>query len=308
MNYINLGIYDETAPLEAVVLGTAESFGGVPEMNNTNDPKSVAHILDGTFPKEEDLLKELEGVDQVFKKYGVEVYRPEVLSNYNQIYPRDVGMVIGDRIIVPYIAHNRRQEVKGITYVINQCDPNKVLKPNEDERMEGGDVMPWKGNIFVGYSEKQDFDKYITSRTNVAGLKYLEKTFPDWKVYGFELLKSDTDPRANSLHLDCCFQPIGHDQAIVYPEGFKNKEDAAFLINMFGEDKVIMINQEEMYHMNSNIFSLSPEVIISERKFIRLNQELRQRGFTVEEVDYCETAKMEGLLRCSTLPLRRRYE
>lgn len=305
---IKLGIYDETAPLEAVILGTAESFGGVPQIENTNDPKSAEHILDGTFPMEPDLLREMAGVDEVFKKYGVEVFRPKVIPDYNQIFTRDVGLVIGDRIIIPYIAHNRRQEIRGITYIINQCDPHKVLKPNEDERLEGGDVMPWKGKIFVGYSEKADFDKYISARTNVAGLEYLDKTFPDWKVYGFELKKSDTDPRANSLHLDCCFQPIGHDQAIIYPEGFKNQEDADFLIYMFGEEKVIRIDQEEMYHMNSNIFSLSPEVVVSEKRFVRLNNELRSRGFVVEEVDYWETAKMEGLLRCSTLPLRRRYE
>lgn len=305
---IKLGIYDETAPLEAVILGTAESFGGTPELSNTNDPKSVENILNGTFPVESDLLAELEAVNQVFKKYDVEVFRPQVIGNYNQIFSRDVGLVIGDQIIVPYIAHNRREEIRGIHYIIDQCDPNKVLRPNEYERMEGGDVMPWKGKIFVGYSEKEDFDEYITARTNVAGLEYLEKSFPDWKVYGFELNKSDTDPRENSLHLDCCFQPIGHDQAIIYPDGFKHQEDADFLINMFGEQNVILIDKEEMYHMNSNIFSISPDVIISEKNFTRLNNELRKRDFTVEEVPYAEAAKMEGLLRCSTLPLRRRYE
>ncbi|XOV93942.1 MAG: dimethylarginine dimethylaminohydrolase family protein [Bacteroidota bacterium] len=304
---IELGIYDETAPLESVILGTAESFGGTPELENTNDPKSVEHILDGTFPKESDLIHELETTRQVFEKYGVKVYRPEVIENYNQIFSRDVGLVIGDQIIIPVIAHNRRQEVKGIQYIIDQCDPNKVLKPLENERMEGGDVMPWKGKIFVGYSEKEDFDEYITARTNLAGLEYLEKTFPDWKVYGFELKKSDTDPRENSLHLDCCFQPIGHNHAIIYPEGFKHRQDAEFLINMFGEENVIRITKEEMYNMNSNVFSISPEVIVSERNFKRLNSVLRSKGFTVEEVPYAEASKMEGLLRCSTLPLKRRY-
>ncbi len=35
-------------------------------------------------------------------------------------------------------------------------------------------------------------------------------------------------------------------------------------------------------------------------------EELRNKGITVEEVPYAEIAKMEGLLRCSTLPLRRK--
>ena len=60
-----------------------------------------------------------------------------------------------------------------------------------------------------------------------------------------------------------------------------------------------------MYYMNSNVFSISEEVIISEKNFTRLNTWLREKGFTVEEVPYAEIAKQEGLLRCSTLPLIR---
>ena len=60
-----------------------------------------------------------------------------------------------------------------------------------------------------------------------------------------------------------------------------------------------------MYDMNSNIFSISENVIISEKNFTRLNTWLRANGFTVEEVPYAEIAKQEGLLRCSTLPLIR---
>jgi N-dimethylarginine dimethylaminohydrolase len=57
--------------------------------------------------------------------------------------------------------------------------------------------------------------------------------------------------------------------------------------------------------MNSNVFSISEEIIISEKNFTRLNHWLRENGFTVEEVPYAEIAKQEGLLRCSTLPLIR---
>ena len=59
--------------------------------------------------------------------------------------------------------------------------------------------------------------------------------------------------------------------------------------------------------MNSNIFSISEDVIISEKNFTRLNTWLRKQGFTVEEVPYFEISKQEGLLRCSTLPLFRDF-
>ena len=32
---------------------------------------------------------------------------------------------------------------------------------------------------------------------------------------GFELQKSDTNAYENALHLDCCFQPIGTNSAIL---------------------------------------------------------------------------------------------
>ena len=134
----------------------------------------------------------------------------------------------------------------------------------------------------------------------------MQTSFPNRKVKAFELKKSDINARENALHLDCCFQPIGNKQAILFEDGFKNPEDVDFLLNSFGEENIIRITREEMYEMNSNVFSISPKVIISEKGFVRLNSELRNRGFQVEEVPYAEIAKMEGLLRCSTMPLRRK--
>ena len=60
-----------------------------------------------------------------------------------------------------------------------------------------------------------------------------------------------------------------------------------------------------MYEMFSNVFSIAPNVVVSERNFKRLNNWLRENGFVVEEIPYAEISKQEGLLRCSTLPLIR---
>jgi N-dimethylarginine dimethylaminohydrolase len=57
--------------------------------------------------------------------------------------------------------------------------------------------------------------------------------------------------------------------------------------------------------MNSNVFSIDTNVVVSEKKFNRLNNWLRSHGFVVEEIPYAEISKQEGLLRCSTLPLIR---
>jgi len=107
------------------------------------------------------------------------------------------------------------------------------------------------------------------------------------------------------LHLDCCFQPIGKDKAILHRNGFLVEEEYQFLLDYFGKENVFEISKDEMYNMNSNIFSISENVVVSEKNFIRLNTWLRAQGFVVEEIPYAEIGKQEGLLRCSTLPLIR---
>ena len=78
-----------------------------------------------------------------------------------------------------------------------------------------------------------------------------------------------------------------------------------WLVNYYGKENIFEIDSEEMFNMNSNIFSIAPDVVISEKNFTRLNAWLRSKGITVEEVPYAEISKQEGLLRCSTLPLVR---
>lgn len=303
---IPVKILDETSPLEAVILGTQESFGGIPKLEDAYDPKSIQHIKAGTYPEEEDIKKEMDAFSEVLRKYDVEVFRPKVIENYNQIFSRDIGMVIDDRFIVPRILKNRKEEINGIQYILEQIDKKNILRVDTDARLEGGDIMPWNGKIFAGYSKKEDFEKYLVSRTNEAGIEFLQKEFKDWEVLAFELVKSDEDPYQNALHLDCCFQPVGKDKAILFPGGFKNNDDVNYLVSFFGKNNVFEITREEMYHMNSNVFSIAPDVVVSEKNFTRLNSQLKEWGITVEEIPYSETAKMEGLLRCSTLPLRRR--
>ena len=306
MKRLSIYVKDETATLEAVVLGIATEFGGTPMLEEAYDPKSKEHINAGTFPVEKDLLVEMAAFKAVFKKYNIEIFRPENIKNYNQIFTRDIAFVIDDKFIVPNILKDRAKEFEAISSVVNQIDETSIVTMPEGTRLEGGDVMPWEDCIFVGVSNEADFEKYTCARTNYAGVAFLQKTFPARTVISFELNKSDTEPRDNALHLDCCFQPIGNNQAVIYPGGFKSEDDVQFLMNYFGEENIIEITRDEMYAMNSNLFSISHDVIVSEKGFTRLNTELRRRGFTVEEIPYAEIAKMEGLLRCSTLPLRRK--
>lgn len=302
---IDIFVNDETSPLKAVILGAARRIGRTPHFEEAYDPKSKEHIIAGTYPKEADMVAEIKAFSNVLEKYGVKVYRPEIIEDYNQIFARDIGFVIEDKFIQPTILKDRKEEIKGIQYILDEIDSQQLVVVPEGVRIEGGDVMPWKDHIFVGYSEKEDFDKYVVARTNRAGLDFLTKEFPNKKVKGFQLNKSDEVAKDNALHLDCCFQPIGKNEAIIYKGGFKFEEDYNYLKEYFGEENLIHINRDEMYEMNSNVFSISPKVVVLEKNFTRLATVLEKRGFIVEKVPYSEISKMEGLLRCSTLPLER---
>ncbi len=302
---LKLNIKNETSRLRAVVLGIAESSGPIPTPEECYDPKSREHVLAGTYPKDEDMVKEMDAVCKVFKKYDVKVFRPESIENCNQIFARDIALVIEDFIIDCNILPERQREIEAIRYVINQIDPDKIIRMPKEAHIEGGDVIPHNDYIFIGTYSGDDYSDYITARTNSLAVKTIKEHFPHKKVKSFELRKSNTDPRNNALHLDCCFQPVGNGKAILHKNGFLNDEEYKWLVNYFGRENIFEITKDEMYNMKSNIFSITPNVVISEINFTRLNAWFEKQGITVERVPYAEIGKQGGLLRCSTMPLIR---
>ena len=302
---MRLNIHNETATLKTVVFGIPDSFGGTPNLQDCYDPKSKIYVASGDFPTQDDITLEMESVADVFRKYNVEVLRPKNIENLNQIFARDIGFVVGNSFFVPNIIADREEESKAILHILDLIDESDIVRMPSQTRTEGGDVMVHNDYVFVGYSKEEDFNTYTVARTNQAALDFLKENIKAKKVIGFELNKSDQDPYDNALHLDCCFQPVGQNHAIVHQEGFKNKEDINLLKEIFGQENLIFVNKKEMFEMYSNVFSISEKVVVSEKSFTSLNNKLRSLGILVEEVSYSEIAKMEGLLRCSTLPIER---
>lgn len=302
---IKLNIQNETSRLRAVVLGIAESNGPIPKVEDCYDPKSVEHILAGTYPSEVDMIKEMDAVAKVFNKYGIQVFRPEIIKDCNQIFARDIAFVIDDMLIEANILPHREEEVQAIDSIWNQvAEDKRVILPKECH-VEGGDVMPWNDYIFIGTYSGDDYSELITARTNTDAVIAIQELFPNKTVKSFELKKSNTNPKENALHLDCCFNPLGKGKAIIHKNGFLIEKEYEWLVDFFGKENVFEISKDEMYQMFSNVFSISEDVVISEQNFTRLNTWLRDQGFTVEEVPYAEVGKQEGLLRCTTMPLIR---
>jgi N-dimethylarginine dimethylaminohydrolase len=303
---MNLNVKNETSTLKAVVLGQPGSLGQIPRLDQTYDAKSYESVLLAGYPSEEAVYKEMSAFEKVLLKYNVQVFRPWTLDNCNQIFARDVGFVIDDKIINSNIIPDREDEKEAYEVVYDQIAYNKIYNLPEKAHVEGGDVVLFNDTVFVGLYSGADYPQLKTARTNTYAFGFLKELFPEKNFIPLELVKHDTDPRRCVLHLDCAFMPVSHNKALVYRDGFRFEKDYQLLLDFFGKDNVFEITSEEMYWMYTNIFSISPDIVVSEQNFTRLNDHLETVwGLTVEKVPYREISKMGGLLRCSTLPLIR---
>ena len=191
---ISLKINNEYAQLKTVVLGIAKDFGGTPKLQDCYDPKSREHVKNGNFPLEESLVKELNQFLKVFKKYSVDVLRPDNIKNLNQVFSRDIAFVIDDKIIIPNIINERKEEIDGIKSIIEKIDSKNILRLSEESSIEGGDIIVHNEDIFIGYSNNKDFHKYQVARTNEKAVLNIKDLFPEKNIFAFELKKSDRDP------------------------------------------------------------------------------------------------------------------
>ncbi|MBK5721921.1 amidinotransferase [Dysgonomonas sp. Marseille-P4677] len=301
-----LNIQNETACLKTVVLGQPYSLGKAPTLDETYDAKSYESVQKGNYPTEENIALEMSAFEKVLLKYDVEVLRPLILPNCNQVYARDVAFVINDMIITSNIIPDRADEQEAYAPIYNNIAFNKIYNLPEKAHVEGGDIVLYNDTIFVGTYMENDYPEYKTARTNAYAISFLKELFPEKEFIALELEKNDTNPRKGILHLDCTFMPVGEGKAIIYKNGFRNEKDYKYLVDFFGKKNIFEITQEEMYYMNTNVFSISPKVVVSEKHFKRLNCHMSDEwGLTVESIPYFEVSKMGGLLRCSTLPLVR---
>lgn len=299
-------IPNEYAKLKKVVLGTHLGFETVDDLLQCYDPVSKHFVSKGEYPQAHQVESAFEEIESVFRKYGVEVYRPQPKEISNYVFSRDVTFVIEDKMFVANMIAEREHELHALEQIFEMVKPEHVVKVDPEVRFEGGDVMVHNEYIFVGYAEQADFDTYKTSRTNKAGVEYLAKQFSDKTVIGFELTKSDDDHIQNVLHLDCCMQPVGNGKyVLINPQGFKNKEDLKKIYDIFGVENCIEVTPEEGSMLMTNLLSIEPNVVISDKRFTRVNQELSKRGIQVEEVNYEPISRMGGLFRCTTMPLER---
>ena len=301
---IEVKVDNEYSALKSVILGLARDMGDPPKVFDVYDPRSLYHIKNNSYPSEVDVKKDVESFYKILIKHNVDVLRPDNIKNCNQVFARDLGFTISNIFFQSNIVPNREEELVGVSGIINNLDAGVVKLPDY-MHIEGGDVVIHNDKLFIGTYSGEDYSELITARTNQESISYLEKMIPSKEIMSINIKKSNTDVFENVLHLDCCFQPIGKRKAIICPDSFVNKSDVEYLIGYFGKKNTYLAYGQEAYMLISNLLVISPEVIVSDKRFSKINTWLERNDFLVEKISYENVSKMSGLFRCSTLPLLR---
>lgn len=220
---------------------------------------------------------------RVLQGEGVEV---ELLSPVaqlpEQVFTRDIGFVIGECAFLSNMYHPIRQqetweaekfwEERGLTFQRLQS------------HIEGGDLFVDEETIWLG----------VGGRTLREAAKELQSRLPEHEVVPIEM-------RAEYLHLDCVFNVVAPDIALVYREAIP----PMLLDRLKRRYELVAVTEHEQFCMGTNMLSLGDGKVVSQPQNQRINESLLRLGLDVLEVDISEIIKSGGAFRCMTFPLRR---
>lgn len=200
-----------------------------------------------------------------------------------QVFTRDIGFVIGENIFVSKMASDIR---KGEEKVLENFLQNHDLKYNKlhANKIEGGDVIVDGDIVFIG----------MGNRTCLEATRELQKKLPNHSIIPLSF-----DPKY--LHLDCLFNILSSEIALIYPEAF----DQATLESLEKRYQLVEVSSDEQFSLGTNVLSIGNNKVISQPQNTKVNQSIRSLGFEVIEVDFSEIIKSGGSFRCCSMPLKR---
>lgn len=318
-------VKSEFAPLKKVVLTQSEFIFPEGEESNNDETFLTEESLNlyagvntagkdykDIFPeRQEQWEEERENLKKVLEKYGVEVLRPRLLTEYEReagkeygccnFFVRDPFFTIGSSIIEGSLRFfHRRNEVLPIRdilvaeaynsnafYVsIPRPDISEGIDSEQGPFLEGGDVLVLGQTVFVGNSG-------LASNHN--GYLWLKSYLSHWDYKVVEVpLKEDV------LHLDCALSLVKDGLMIVCEEALLNGIPQE-LINW---DRV-SVPYKDIAHLAVNGLPINECTYVLDPEFEYIAEQLKTRGITVEYVDFKISRSLGGSFRCSTQPLVR---
>jgi N-dimethylarginine dimethylaminohydrolase len=221
---------------------------------------------------------------KTLQEHDIEVILLPYHKKYpEQVFTRDIGFTLGQTIFVAKMAHDVR---KGEEDVLIQWlhDEEMSYYNLAEDKIEGGDVIIDRDTIYVG----------LSNRTHQQAIDHLQSLLNQFDVKAIPF-------KDKFLHLDCVFNVVSPDVALIYPHAL-TKEDIDLFSSRY---ELIEVSEEEQFTLGTNVLSIGNKKILSLPVNKQVNKQLRNRGFEVIEVDITEIIKSGGSFRCCTLPILR---
>ncbi|WP_425609208.1 dimethylarginine dimethylaminohydrolase family protein [Ureibacillus aquaedulcis] len=218
------------------------------------------------------------------KQYDIDVILLPYHKKYpEQVFTRDIGFTLGETIFVANMATDARA---GEENVLKQWLEDEEISYFNlvKEHIEGGDVIVDRDTIYVG----------LSSRTDEKATAHLERLLHKFQVVTIPF-------KEKYLHLDCIFNVVSPDVALIYPPAL-TEEDIKLFSSRYD---CIEVSEDEQFQLGTNVLSIGNKRVLSLPVNQHVNGELRKRGFEVIEVDITEIIKSGGSFRCCTMPLLR---
>jgi N-dimethylarginine dimethylaminohydrolase len=241
------------------------------------------HFKDEGIHIERALLQHGEFV-KTLQDHGIEVILLPYHKKYpEQVFTRDIGFTLGQTIFVAKMATDVRG---GEEDVLKQwLEDEEISYYNlAEERIEGGDVVIDQENIYVG----------LSNRTDMKAVEQLQRLLNQFNVIAIPF-------KEKYLHLDCVFNVVSPEVALIYPNAL-TKKDIDFFASRY---ELIEVSEEEQFQLGTNVLSIGNKRLFSLPVNKNVNMQLRNRGFEVIEVDITEIIKSGGSFRCCKLPILR---
>ncbi|WP_110943252.1 dimethylarginine dimethylaminohydrolase family protein [Virgibacillus senegalensis] len=222
---------------------------------------------------------------RTLEEHGAEVVRLEPQHQLNeQVFTRDIGFCIGEDLFLSEM----NTQIRGA-----EVDALKQTLQKEDisyqhpflQSIEGGDVMVDRDKVWVGISKRTTMEAVETLKSKLGN---------DYQVTPLPIDEG-------ILHLDCAFNILSPDWALVYPDAF-TPEDYQKLEEYY---QLIEVTAAEQFSMGTNVLSIGDRKVISMPQNQDVNEKMRHAGFQVIEVEFSEIIKSGGSFRCCSLPVYR---
>lgn len=229
-------------------------------------------------------LEQHKAMIQTLKNHQIEVIElPAYPSLHEQVFTRDIGFVIGNQLFISSMSESVRQDETSVlrTWIKGNNIPYQDDLPNS---IEGGDIILDGSTLWIGE----------TNRTTKQAIQEIQHKLPSYSVQSLLLEES-------ILHLDCVFNIIDEETALLYPPAFTKQG----LESIAAHYDIIKVNDREQFQMGPNVLPLGDGKIISLPQNERLNKAMEAKGFTVIRIEFSEIIKSGGSFRCCTLPLKR---